>query len=147
MAQNGISPTSHHLNCPILASIFFLVDEQMLQDITDSTIGTITWSDHLPVTITVGERITGPSRIWRLNTSLLASQGTIQNITDEHHSFFELNDQPYIDQVVLWSTYKVYMRGVLIKLYRKIKRQRTQQIEEILSQTDQLETLNKQIKL
>lgn len=75
---------------------------------------------------------------------LLAHSGKAQKIDKEHCTFFELNDHPDIDRFVLWSTYKAYMRGIFIKLYSKIKKQRMQQIEEMLSQTDQLEKVNKQ---
>lgn len=92
----------------------------------------------------MGERATRPTRIWRLDTFLLADSSITQTITDERHAFYELNDNLDIDRFVLWSTYKAYMRGILIKLHSKAKKRRRQQIEEILSHIDQLESVNKQ---
>lgn len=93
-------------------------------------LGTISWSDHAPVSITIGR--SGPPRLWSFNASLLADPGNLQRLITEHLSFFEPNDHLDAD----WF--------VLIKLHSRTKNQRSQQIEATLSQITQLENQNKQ---
>lgn len=113
---------------------FFLVDKITLQDVTDSEIGSITWFDHAPVSTTVGNFGPRIPSLWRLNTSLITDPNNIQKLTTEHHSYFELNDNPGTDRFVLWSAYKAYMHGILIKLHNNAKNQRSGYVEEVLSQ-------------
>lgn len=98
---------------------------------------------HAPITIILDDYRRGPPRIWRLNSSLIADKEICQELIREHRSFFELNALPNTNTCMLWSTYKTYMRGILIKLNKRLKKERNRQIDEIMLQIKKLEKQNK----
>lgn len=66
---------------------FFLVDKWTLAKVSDSSIATITWSDHAPVSITT-DNLSSLSRTkcWRANASILHSSEhstVIQNLGEK----------------------------------------------------------------
>lgn len=73
---------------------YFIVDKWTLQKVTESTIGTITSSDHAPISITLGTHQVGAPLLWKFNASLLTNPDICQSIIDAHHSFFDVNDLP-----------------------------------------------------
>lgn len=122
-----------------------VVDKWTLQNIKSSEIDTISWLDHTPISITVDDHQRGPPRIWRLNPTLLADKEICQELIQEHHAFFELNALPKTNTCTLWSTYKAYMRGIIIKLNKRLKNQTNRQIDEIMLQIENLGSKTKLI--
>lgn len=112
---------------------FFFTDKRSLQNVLSASIGTISWSDHAPITLQFDTKLRNtPPPLWRLNTSLLEDKVLCQKIVKEHHDFFNYNDSPEMNRFTLWNAYKVYMRGVLIKMASYVKRQRMKQISDLL---------------
>lgn len=102
----------------------FLVCKDILQTISCVTIGDITWSDHAPVTLQLEFRPKLQKySLWRLNTAILANQKL---------------------QKLIWNAHKAYVRGLLIKLGTREKRERSEHINSFLKQIRQLENSNKQ---
>lgn len=77
----------------------FIVDKWTLQNVTQSDIGLISWSDHAPISISLGDQRPGPPRLWRLDPSLLEDPKVRQEIEAEHQSFFEHNEPPDTVQI------------------------------------------------
>lgn len=76
-----------------------------------------------------------------IDSSLLVDTKVLQEIEAEHQSFFDLQTAWY--KFTLWPTYKAYLLEDFIKLSKRARCQRTQQIDEVLSQISCMEKLNK----
>lgn len=71
---------------------YFLVDKWTLTKTTDSSIGTITWSDHAPVSIDIADHPSHPRHMmWRANASIIQSPENSLYIRNHLEEFFELN--------------------------------------------------------
>ena len=83
---------------------FFLVNHSILHRITETTISTITISDHAPVNITLAtddKQHTAPR--WRFNNTLLKNLNFIEYFEKEWKSFLEYNDTPGTSSCNLWE--------------------------------------------
>lgn len=80
-----------------------------------------------------------PPNLWRPYPFRLANPYICHQLRQAHQQLFESNDVPDTDPFILWSTYKAYMRGILIKMCTYVKRQRTRQIEKVLASIKQKE--------
>lgn len=116
----------------------FLVDKKLLPQITNSAIGMITWSDHAPVTLSV--QLTGaPPFSWRNNMYVLSNPTHQSFVTNKLEEFFSLNASPDISATTLWNAHKAYMRGVLIQLSSRLKREKNQTMSDLLHHIRTLE--------
>lgn len=63
------------------------------------TIGKVTWSDHLPITLQYRLAEPSPSREWRwhLNESLLQDPEVLTDVARELTTYFQFNDIPESD--------------------------------------------------
>lgn len=68
---------------------------------------------------------------------------TILNKLRKHTDFFAINASSVDDPFTVWNTHKVYIRGLLIQMCAKIKKQRSDHLNELLARILHLETLNK----
>ena len=83
------------------------------------------------------------SFVWRSNSRLLQEGPSKAHLLEELKGFFSNNADSVSDHMVLWNTHKAYMRGIFIQLGARVKRQRRQRIQEILSDIRTLEAQNK----
>lgn len=112
-----------------------MVDRQTLTQITSSTIGHITWSDHAPVDISISTQFHTASRPpWKLNLFILKNA---ENISFLSSQFFQLNAPSTSSPTLLWCTHKAYIRGLLIQLTAKNKKIREEKISKLLSDLQQ----------
>lgn len=122
----------------------FLGNKQLLQDTIDSVIHTTTWSDHAPISITLGEK--QESIIfnnWRNNPHLISLPDNNVQIQNQLKDFFHLNASSVSNPFTLWASHKALIRGVLIKISSQAKCQRTQQLTNLLDDIKILESNNK----
>ncbi|XP_044155343.1 zinc finger protein 3 homolog [Bufo gargarizans] len=63
--------------------------------------------------------------VWRLNESLLTRPAVFDALLDELKQFFQLNDTPDTDPMNLWLTHKAFMRGKLIQVASRLKKDRS----------------------
>lgn len=113
----------------------FLIDKFLLQNVTKSEIYMITWSDHAPVSINVGENHaeTRANR-WRNDISLLSHP---------EHKIKIAKELVYRQRsFILWNAHKAYIRGLLIKLSSIVKKRRAQQLNNLLNTIKHLESAN-----
>lgn len=105
----------------------------------------MTWSDHAPIVLTYvfSEMHSSGTRVWKLNESLLQTPEILVEVTRELQ-YFQMNDQRDCDPGILWEAHKVVIRGVLIKHGARIKKQRTEKLESLLSEIHTLESRLKQ---
>lgn len=109
---------------------FFLINNSIIQDITDTKINPIVISDHAPISLTFNNKnhFKTPQR-WRMNTSLLQDKEFNEYFKKEWTSFIEINDTPEISASILWETAKAVLRGKIIS-YSAYKHKLNQQKEE-----------------
>lgn len=94
---------------------YFLVDKWLLPNITNSTISTISWSDHAPIILTIDTLLSvSKMRIWRANALIpqLPSHSTYTR--DRLEEFFELNKGTTSNNATLWNAHKAFIRGILL---------------------------------
>ena len=90
----------------------FLSDKWLLQNVSASTIHTITWSDHAPVSIQIKNQHANPkSFVWRVNNSLLQHTDNQTFLAERLTEFFRTISDSVSDPGVLWCAHKSFMRG------------------------------------
>lgn len=118
----------------------FLSDLTLLPQVKHSSIGTITWSDHAPVVLTVQLSRSIPAPFsWKNNTCILSNPTHQSFITKRLEEFFLTNNSPDIEASTLWNAHKAYMRGVLIQLSSRVKRGKSQKVDTLLQRIKSLE--------
>lgn len=119
---------------------FFLVDRNSLQLIDRCDIGTISWSDHAPITLSLRLNQTCPvPYVWRNNTYLLARPETKDMVMLKLKEFFTLNAPSVTDRFILWNAHKAYIRGILIQVSSRWKKERNKQMEDLFHSIKTLE--------
>lgn len=107
-------------------------------------IESITISDHSPVTMTVDFGIEPCMKYWRINASLLADVNTREEIRLALLEYFELNDNGTVSPSVLWDAGKATIRGKIISIGSRIKKDRLKKQLEIETEMKRLEKEHKQ---
>lgn len=125
---------------------YFLIPHSQLQAIKDTTIGTITWSDHAPITLkyALSDFHKAQRMPWKLNESLLQDPEVLADVRKEIGHYFHTNNTSDSDAGVVWEAYKVVVQGILIKHGSRLKRQRSAQLPSLLNKLQTLETRHKQ---
>ena len=60
-------------------------------------------------------------------------------LVDEMKKFFQINDDGYPTAKLLWDSFKTFIRGKIISLTASMKKDRLQQMSQVLDQLKQLE--------
>lgn len=101
----------------------FMMDRQSLQLVDRCDIGTITWSDHASITLTI--HINNPSSapfIWKNNTCLLANPEIKKIVSYKLEEFFTLNSSSVPEGFTLWNAHEAYIRGILIQISSRLRK-------------------------
>lgn len=118
----------------------FLVDRQSLQAVDKCDIGTISWSDRAPITLSL--RLTNPFPtpfVWKNNTYLLANPDIKRTISSKLEEFFTLNSTSISDKFTLWNAHKAYIRGILIQISSRWKKDRNKSLDDLFRSIKLLE--------
>uniref|UniRef100_A0A8C5MLB2 Reverse transcriptase domain-containing protein n=1 Tax=Leptobrachium leishanense TaxID=445787 RepID=A0A8C5MLB2_9ANUR len=110
--------------------LFFLPPTSM-QWATRSEIGNISWSDHAPVSLWISLPGVKAPWSWRLNFSLLQNPEVRAEITAALDRYFLDNDTEGIHSDVLWLAHKPVIRGLLIQIGSRLKRERLQRLSDL----------------
>lgn len=124
----------------------FLIPHSQLQAVKGSAIGSITWSDHAPVTMqyTLNDFYRGQKSPWRLNESLLQDPEIVADLTKEISHYFHSNTTDDGDGGLIWEAHKAVIRGILIKHGARLKQHRSAQLSTLLDKLHKLESKHKQ---
>lgn len=100
--------------------------------------------DYHPITITLlfQTRVTS-TKIWRLNTSLLMDPGNYVSLSQELGDYFLHNGTPDVSPMMQWEAHKCFIRGQLLAISSRRKRE---QQELILSLSSKIRVLEAQHK-
>lgn len=63
-------------------------------------------------------------------------------ISTHLQEFFTLNNLPETNPCTLWNTHKAFVRGLLIKLGSRAKKQYNAKVDKLISEIQSLETRN-----
>lgn len=122
----------------------FMVDWQSLQMVDKCDIGTISWSDHAPITLSIRLTNTLPVPfIWKNNTFLLANPEIKKEVSAKLEEFFILNSLSVPKGFTLWNAHKAYIRGILIQISSKWKKDRNRTLNELFHTIERLENIMK----
>lgn len=126
---------------------YIMADHSLLDLVEETRIGITTLSDHAPISMRI--RLPGPHRqpfSWKLNESLLKDDNTAELVQKEIDFFFKANERGEIASSILWEAFKAYIRGILISIGAKEKKERSKRREQLIEEIHSLEQEHKKHK-
>lgn len=123
---------------------FGLIDHSTIEKVVDSWIGNITHSDHAPMTMEI--KISEENRQlgqWRLNEELIRWEDGFNRINKELKNYFVENNTGEISGCTLWQAHKAYIRGVLIELGSRRKKEKSKERQKLIEELASLELKHK----
>lgn len=126
---------------------FFLIPHAQLHAVRETSIGSITWSDHAPISMTyaLSQVASHATRMWKLNESLLQIPEVVSEITKELPLYFQTNQTPDSNPGIVWEAHKTVIRGIFIKHGSRIKRDKERQLNLLLTKLQATESKHKNI--
>lgn len=122
-----------------------MADKVTLQLVCKTDIGTISWSDHAPVSLLLKlDPARYPSSPWCLNTSLLQDPDYLPQIQVAIIKYFCFNAPSVSNPPILWNAHKACIRGTFIKLASIAKKKFTKTVDDPTVEIRCFETSNKQ---
>lgn len=124
---------------------FLLVPHNQLRAIKHTAIGSITWSDHAPVSMQydLSDYFKSQRKPWRLNESLLQDPAIVADVSKEISHYFHTNTIEESDFGLTWEAHKAVIRGVLIKHGSRVKKQKSAQLASLFDKLHKLESAHK----
>lgn len=103
-------------------------------------IGTISWSDHAPIIFSLHLTPSYPTPFtWKNNTYLFMIPEHQKFISQKLSKFFTLNSPSTDNHFTLWNAHKAYIRGILIQIFSRLKKVKTQVLDDLFHQIKLLE--------
>lgn len=120
---------------------YLLLSNSLLENIVDSTIHSITISDHAPVSLSFCTISIRKSKFkwWSFNNSLLKDNKFVTLIQQNIKEFIELNMTPTTPIQTVWEAFKATRRGWIISFSSYKKKDKLQKKYELLSRLKDLE--------
>lgn len=110
-----------------------------------ASIVSITFLDHVLVSVDIDLLYpTSKPWAWKLNDSLLQIPEIMKEISSEMTLFFFTNVKPDSEPMMVWEAYKGYIRGILIKIGLRLKKEKTKQMVDLLGKIRAMEAFHKQ---
>ena len=117
----------------------FLISGMDIYRASEYNIEPITISDHAPVTIKIQIGLKKQIKYWRLNVSLLNDEAIQQELRKNLTDYLKCNDNDTVSPSNLWEAAKVVMRGNIIAISSRLKKQRQAQQVELEREIKKLE--------
>lgn len=122
---------------------YWLIEHRMLDLVVSTNIEITTLSDHAPMTMKIKIPETQiQAYSWRLNEDLLDKQGE-EIIKKELEQYFSLNGTSEIADDTLWEAHKAYIRGILISMGTRRKKERIKKRAKLIEEIYLLEQRHK----
>lgn len=120
------------------------IDHFHLPLLRSASIGTASLSDHAPVSISLAiPSLPKCTTNWKLNDSLLSNPVDITLLATAIKQYFLENGSTDTAPSLLWEAHKATMRGKLMELGARRRREQGQQLNELLLQVADLEKQHK----
>uniref|UniRef100_A0A8C5LTY6 Endonuclease/exonuclease/phosphatase domain-containing protein n=1 Tax=Leptobrachium leishanense TaxID=445787 RepID=A0A8C5LTY6_9ANUR len=124
---------------------YFFLPHYYLPDLQLVQIGSMTWSDHAPVTLRLLSPLHRPTvPAWRLNDFLLTDPLTSNDCEQTLALYFQDNETPNVSPLSIWEAHKCVIRGFYIRKASEHKKHREAATVDLLTRIHQLETLHKE---
>uniref|UniRef100_A0A8C5PQE7 Endonuclease/exonuclease/phosphatase domain-containing protein n=1 Tax=Leptobrachium leishanense TaxID=445787 RepID=A0A8C5PQE7_9ANUR len=123
---------------------YLFIPQYHLSALRSAAIGTATWSDHAPVSITLRSpmfRLTAPN--WRLNDSLLSDPLVAEEGRQVLTDFFEENATGEVASPIVWEAHKCVIRGYFIRKGAELSKRRSAAIRDLQQQITQISSNHK----
>lgn len=115
-----------------------------MEDVATSTIEPIIMSDHAPITLSFLIATQSlQNRGWRLNECILQEEVSKTQLPTELSTFFELNDTQDVRPLSIWEAHKCHIRGSLIKLGCRRKKEHIEKLNSLITRIRRIETQHK----
>ncbi|CAH2285993.1 Hypothetical predicted protein [Pelobates cultripes] len=111
----------------------FLISPSLLPQVTNATIGSITWSEHADISLTITITHTTRSWSWRLNPTHLHNTTIRENIRKDITEYFDINKDSVSSASTLWAAHKSVIWGKLIAAATAHKKQQLTLLESHLT--------------
>lgn len=123
---------------------YLFLSQRDLSMLTSATIDPMYLSDHHPISMTLEFPNTNTRpQIWRLDPSLLTDTAIMTNIQERLSLYFTENDSPDISPMIRWEAHKSTIRGELIALSAKRRKDRQELINTLTARIQTLERAHK----
>uniref|UniRef100_A0A8C5MG49 Reverse transcriptase domain-containing protein n=1 Tax=Leptobrachium leishanense TaxID=445787 RepID=A0A8C5MG49_9ANUR len=123
---------------------YFFTPGNALPYIIDCCILPITWSDHAPILLTLGDVYQGYARPpWRFRVKLLKHEQAAQDVREALTLYFKENVTPEMNPLILWQAHKAVLRDVCIRWSARLKRDYQKRRLDVLTELHNLDTRNK----
>uniref|UniRef100_A0A8C5QMT7 exodeoxyribonuclease III n=1 Tax=Leptobrachium leishanense TaxID=445787 RepID=A0A8C5QMT7_9ANUR len=124
---------------------YFFIPHYYLSDLQSVRIGSLTWSDHAPVTMRLLSPLHRPAvPAWRLNEFLLTDPPTSNDCEQTLALYFQDNDMPDVSPLSIWEAHKCVIHGFYIRKASEQKKHREAATIDLLARIHNLETLHKE---
>uniref|UniRef100_A0A8C5PAU0 Reverse transcriptase domain-containing protein n=1 Tax=Leptobrachium leishanense TaxID=445787 RepID=A0A8C5PAU0_9ANUR len=119
---------------------YLFVSHFELSSVTEAKIHSRTWSDHALLSLSMMSSHSRPKHFqWRLNTSLFTDPMVVTTIAEALEYYFDENDKNETTPVTLWEAHKATIRGQLIGIASKKKKERLLETNQLLLDIRSLE--------
>uniref|UniRef100_A0A8C5MJ23 exodeoxyribonuclease III n=1 Tax=Leptobrachium leishanense TaxID=445787 RepID=A0A8C5MJ23_9ANUR len=123
---------------------YLFISQYHLSALRSAAIGTATWSDHAPVSITLRSpmfRPTAPN--WRLNDSLLSDPLVTEEGRQVLTDFFVENATGEVASPLVWEAHKCVIRGYFIRKGAELAKSRSAAMRDLQHQITQISSDHK----
>lgn len=125
---------------------YWLIEHRMLDLVESTNIEITILSDHAPVSMKIRfPEVERQPYSWKLNKDLLLSKQGEETLKRELEQFIPFNEVDEIAENTLWEAHKAYVRGILISLGARRKKERNKK-EELIEEIFKLEQGQKKNK-
>lgn len=119
---------------------YIFVDNRLIPQVRSCTYQGIVISDHAPVVMSlILPDAPRPTRHWRLNPTLLSDPQFVKYVEEQIVFFFETNCTPDVSILVIWDTFKAYLRGQITAFTANKKRQSQKEQLELISKIQEID--------
>lgn len=122
----------------------FLVSKKDIHRIKKCVIESMTISDHSPVIMALDLGLEPCMKYWRINVSLLTDARIREEIRLAISEYFALNDNGTVSPSILWDAGKATIRGKIISIGSRLKKDRLKKQVELETEIKRLEREHKQ---
>lgn len=117
----------------------FLMPRTDLYRARQCSIEAITISDHAPVCLELRMNPNNHFKYWRANVSILNNETTRQDLQKSLSEYIQFNDNNEVSPSILWESAKSYLRGNIIAVSSRLKKERLTEQTELENKIKKLE--------
>ncbi|CAH2220953.1 Hypothetical predicted protein [Pelobates cultripes] len=127
---------------------YIFIQQEGLTFLKKAAIRPTPWADHSESSIHLDSPLFRPTqKTWRINESLLLDTPIRTQIAEHLNQYFAENTTEDMSNITLWEAHKSVLRGHLIRIASRKKRENQQAMADLTAQIANLETLHKRSQM